>query len=89
MRQERADAMLDRGLPLPLEDYYRINRQRMPRDGESIIQIEAPGSTELATSESATPTQRPSAQILTFTERAAMRHHRTGDLHQFELALAA
>ena len=42
MRQERADALLDRGLPLTLEDLYRINRQRMPRSGESIVRLASP-----------------------------------------------
>ena len=47
MRQERADAMLDRGLPLPLEDYYRINKQRLPRAGESILRSTGQRSIEV------------------------------------------
>ena len=48
MRQERADAMLERGLPLALEDFYRLNKQRIPRQGESILRLPgAEGSVEV------------------------------------------
>lgn len=103
MRQERADAMLDRGFPLPLEDYYRLNKQRMPRVGESIVRtttgrtievVDPPEGFELGDSVHGDQVdaefQADDGQVIPFTagSRAALRRYRTGDIHQFELLAA-
>ena len=99
MRQERADAMLDRGLPLPLEDYYRLNRQRLPKEGESVLRM--PGSERRLEVvdppegfAGTAPIPEPAhddeavAKVFPFTAaaRMALRRHRAGDLHRYQLA---
>lgn len=91
MRQERADAMLDRGLPLPLESYYHLNKQRLPREGESIIRSVGDPSVEVVDPPEGFPEPRTPESLdvnptLPFTARAALRCYQTGDIHDYLLA---
>lgn len=80
MRQERADSLLSKGLPLPLEDFYRLNRQRMPREGESVIRLQ---SSEGAIEVIDPPPGFPGHERIRRADAAALMFR--GDLHQYQL----
>ena len=88
MRQERADALIAQGLPVPLDDYYRLNLVRMPRQGESILRSVAAPAVEGVDAPQGFPMRAGAGDLplpLSASDLAAVSRHRAGDLHHYRL----
>lgn len=90
MRQDRADALLERGLPIALEDYYRTNLQRMPRAGESVLRSSSAPTVDVVDPPQGFPIRDPQGfpireKPFSASDRAALARHAAGDLHCYRM----
>lgn len=88
VRQARGDEMLAKGFPLALEDFYRTNLQRMPRDGESVVRRAGPAEVEVLDPPEGFPIRPQETAELPFvsdSDRAAVVRYGAGDIHNYRL----